>query len=68
MTIQIPNCCTPLTYIYRAGNLKNLLDPNKIIMNPGNVKLINKINRIKKNLINKHMHIEKYNNNTNVIL
>ena len=53
MTIEIPNCCTPLAYIYRAGNLKTLLDINKII-NPGNV---NKINRIMiEKIRNKHIN------------
>ena len=54
MTIKIPNCCPPLTYIYRVGNLKTLLD-TKVIITPGNIKLINKKNRIKNDLKNKHI-------------
>ena len=56
MAIKIPNCCPPLTYIYRAGNLKTLLDIDAII-DPGNT---NKIYKIRCIIIvkinNKHKH------------
>ena len=42
MAIKSPNRCTPLINIYRAGNLKTLLDITEI-KKPGNVSKINRI-------------------------